>query len=180
MKTHTRTLTSLALATALLAIPSVADAQLSLEGRVGSSIPVGDLADDAVFAQTAGLSFAAEGMLSLSERATAYAGVSRHDFNCDGCSVDVSTMGFNTGIKLLLGSGNALPWVRGGLMIHRPEVGDVDGDWEVGVDTGVGVDWRVNRSFSIVPAARLNSYSSGDASITFATLDLGLHFHTGG
>lgn len=180
MNTSTRTLTGLALATALLAMPSTATAQLSLEGRVGSSIPTGDLADDAGLNQTAGLSFAAEGMLSLSERATAYAGVSRHAFNCDECSVDVSTMGFNTGVKLILGSGNALPWVRGGLMIHKPEVGDVDGDWEVGFDTGVGVDWRINPSFSIVPAARFNSYSSGDASITFATLDLGLHFHTGG
>ena len=180
MKNTSVTLTLLA-AAALLALPSPADAQFSVEARVGSSIPVGDLADDAVLSQTAGLSLAAEGMLNFSDRATAYAGFSRHAFNCDGCDTDVSTTGFNGGIKLILGgSGNALPWIRGGLMVHKPEVGAAEGDWEVGVDTGVGVDWMVRPSLGVVPALRFNSYGSGDATLTFATIDLGLHYHFGG
>ena len=180
MKNASVTLTLAAALAALLTLPVPADAQFSVEGRIGSSIPVGDLADDAVLSQTAGLSFAAEGMLNFSERATAYAGVSTHQFNCDGCDTDVSTTGFNGGIKLILGEGNALPWVRGGLMIHKPEVGVAEGDWEVGFDTGVGVDWMVRPNLGVVPAVRLNSYGSGDATLTFATIDLGLHYHFGG
>ncbi|MDX1647545.1 MAG: hypothetical protein R3304_10410 [Longimicrobiales bacterium] len=156
---------------------SPAAAQLSLEGRIGSVIPVGELSDEG--GQTAGLGFAAEAMFSFSDRATAYAGVSRHDFNGEDGAADISSTGFNGGVKFLLGEGNAIPWVRGGLMIHKPDFGPGEGDWEAGLDTGVGVDWMVRPNIGIVPALRFNTYSSADVSLQFISLDLGLHLHLG-
>jgi hypothetical protein len=168
---------SLGLAATLVATPSEASAQLSFEGRVGSAIPTGELTNEPGLDQTAGFSFAVDGMVGLNDLTTVYAGVSRQSFNCDGCSTDVSTTGFNGGLKLILGSGVALPWVRGGLMLHRAEIDASSNDWGLGVDAGVGIDWRVSPAISVVPALRVNSYGSGPLSLTYVTLDMGLHIH---
>lgn len=165
---------------ATLLVPARAHGQdLSLEGRIGSSIPTGDLTDEAGPSQTAGLSFAIEGMVTLGATTTAYAGVSHHAFNCDGCTSDVSSTGLNAGLKLLVGDGRATPWLRGGLMLHRADLADVDEEWGLGVDAGVGVDWRVTRTLSVVPALRLNSYGIDPLTLTYVTVDLGLHLHPG-
>lgn len=168
---------ALGLAAALVAAPSDASAQFSFEGRVGSAIPTGELTNEPGLNQTAGFSFAVDGMVSLNDLTTAYAGVSRQSFNCDGCATDVSTTGFNGGLKFILGSGVALPWVRGGLMLHRAQVDADSNDWGVGVDAGAGIDWRVSPAISVVPALRVNSYGSGPVSLTYVTLDMGLHIH---
>lgn len=168
---------ALGLAASLIAAPSEVSAQFSFEGRVGSSIPTGELTNQPGLNQTAGFSFAVDGMVSLSDLTTAYAGVSRQAFHCDGCTTDVSTTGFNGGLKFILGSGVALPWVRGGLMFHRAKVNADSNDWGVGVDAGAGIDWRVSRGISVVPAVRVNSYGSGPVSLTYVTLDMGLHIH---
>lgn len=170
---------TLAFGAALLSAPADASAQFSIEGRVGSSIPTGELTNEPGLNQTAGFSFAVDGMLSLSDLTTAYAGVSRQAFNCDNCPTSVSTTGFNGGLKFILGSGVALPWVRGGIMLHQASIEGADGDWGVGVDTGAGIDWMVTPRLGVVPALRVNSYSSGDVSLTYVTIDLGLHLHTG-
>ncbi len=170
---------ALALATTLVAMPSEAAAQFSFEGRVGSSIPTGELTDDPGLNQTAGFSFAVDGMLSLSDLTTAYAGVSHQSFNCDGCPADVSSTGLNAGVKLILGDEPALPWIRGGLMLHRASIEGDSNDWGLGVDAGVGIDWLVTPMISVVPALRLNTYGSGDLSLTYMTVDLGLHVHPG-
>lgn len=170
---------ALAFGAAHLAMPSEATGQFSLEGRIGSSMPTGELTDDPGLNQTAGFSFAIDGMASLSNLVTAYAGVSRHGFNCADCPADVSTTGFNGGLKFILGSGQALPWVRGGLLLHRASVEGSSNDWGVGVDAGAGIDWLVSPRLAVVPALRANSYGSGDLSLTYVTLDLGLHLHMG-
>lgn len=123
---------ALAFGAAHLAMPSEATGQLSLEGRIGSSMPTGELTNDPGLNQTAGFSFAVDGMASLSDLMTAYAGVSRHAFNCSDCP-----------------------------------------------DAGAGIDWLVSPRLAVVPALRANSYGSGDLSLTYLTVDLGLHLHLG-
>lgn len=175
--TEFRTTSTALLLLAALATPPAASAQLSFEGRVGSALPAGELTNTPGLNQSAGFSFAVDGMWSVSDRVTIYGGVARQDFSCDGCSTDVSTTGFDLGIKLPLREGIAVPWVRGGLMLHRAAVDGVDQDWGVGVDAGVGLDWDFVPSLALVPAVRMNSYGSGPVSLTYVTLDLGLHFH---
>lgn len=170
---------TLTFAAAHLAQPPEAAGQFSLEGRVGSSIPTGELTNEPGLNQTAGLSFALEGMLSLNDLVTAYAGGSRHAFNCDDCPTNVTTTGLNGGLKFILGSGQALPWARAGLMLHRASIEGADNDWGVGVDAGAGIDWLLTPQLAVVPALRVNSYGSGDLSLTYVTVDLGLHLHTG-
>ena len=179
MSDHRRSLVAgaVALAVALAAQPDVADAQLSLEGRIGSGIPTGEVTD-APFRQTGGLAFAAEAMWNLSPRMTFYGGVSRQSFNCDGCFSDLSSTGFQSGLKFLLSrDGQALPWVRGGLLLHDAEMAGDDSGWGLGFDSGVGVDWRVSPRFDVVPALRYAQYTTDDLTLGFLTIDLGLHVH---
>lgn len=156
-----------------------ATAQWSFEGRVGSALPAGELTHQPTPNQTAGLSFAADVMYTFHPNASAYAGAARQSFNCDGCTADVVSTGFEGGIKYLFGSsGSATPWVRGGLVLNRSSVDGDARDWGLGVDTGAGIDWRVTPRVSLVPALRLNSYNSGPMSLTYVTMDMGLHLHT--
>lgn len=161
-----------------LVVPSAVSAQWSFEGRIGSALPSGELTDQPGLSQTAGLSFAADAMFTFNRRASLYAGAARQSFRCDGCAQDVSTVGFDGGLKLLLGSsGAATPWVRGGLMIHRASLDGVNQDWGLGIDSAAGIDWLVTPRLALVPALRLNSYNSGPISLTYFTIDFGLHFH---
>jgi hypothetical protein len=169
------------LVAALLALaPATAQSQWAVEGRLGATIPTGDLSD---LDQTAGLGFSGELMYTMQRNLTLYGGVGHHRFTCDGCDVDVSTTGLAAGLKYVLGGGGspaALPWIRGGLMLHRPSFDGNTGDWGAGLDSGIGIDWNVKPSFYLVPALRFNTYSSEDLSLRYLTIDLGAHFHLGG
>ena len=164
--------------------PTAVDAQQgrwSFEARLGATLPSGDLSD-APLEQTAGLVLGGDVMYTLSPNFSIYAGGSHNRFNCDGCDADVTTSGFDAGGKILFGSdGAAMPWVRGGLLLHQPDVEGAEGDWEIGLDSGAGIDWRVRDGVWLVPAVRFQTYSTdGDASVTWLTIDLGVHFHPGG
>ncbi len=180
MNTRIHLFTAAALAATTLAAAKPATAQWSVEGRVGSSLPRGELTDAPGLDQAAGLSFAADAMYGVDEHFTAYAGASRESFHCDACSTDVTSAGLDGGVKYRFGrSGSAIPWARGGLIWHRASVDGVDGDWGLGVDAGVGLDWFVRPSVALVPALRLDSYSSGPLSLSYFTIDLGLHLELG-
>jgi len=164
---------------ASVAIPQHAFAQFSFEGRVGTSLPSGELTSD-TYNQTGGFSFALDGMYTFQPNLSAYAGASRQSFHCDGCATDVSTAGLDAGLKYLFSSsGSATPWVRAGLMLHKASVEGLSADWGLGVDSGIGLDWQVRPNLALVPAFRVNSYSSGPVSLTYMTIDLGLHIHPG-
>lgn len=159
-------------------LPGEASAQWALEGRLGATMPTGDLSD---LEQTAGLGVAAELMYTFQRNLSVYGGVGHHRFTCDGCDDDFSTTGLASGLKYILSStSDALPWVRGGLMLHRPEVDGDTGDWGLGVDAGVGLDWHVAPSFYLVPALRFNSYGSENLTLSYFMIDLGAHIHLGG
>lgn len=167
-------------ATAAVAVPLGARAQVSVEARVGSGIPMGELAEVPGLNQTAGLSLALDGMYTFGTNVSAYAGFSRQSFHCDGCPVDVNSTGFQGGVKYIFPSGGpASLWVRGGPLLHRASVDGDNSDWGVGVDGGAGVDWLVRPDLALVPALRVNSYNSGAVSLTYVTVDLGLHLHFG-
>lgn len=179
MKNHGRTtLAMLALSMGLLVgFPGHARAQWALEARVGSGIPTGELTDGPV-AQTGGFAFAAEAMFAADPRMTFYGGISHESFNCDDCLSDLSSTGFQGGIKFNLGrDGLALPWVRGGLLLHDAERVGGDGGWGVGFDSGLGVDWKVAERLAVVPALRYAQYTVEGLTWSFLTLDLGLHVH---
>jgi hypothetical protein len=180
MKSHIRNslVRPLTLAAALvLAVPAASQAQLSIEGRLGATLPTGDLSD---IDQTAGLGLAAELMYSVQTNFTIYGGVGHHRFTCDDCDTDVTSTGIQAGGKYLFGSNtDAMPWVRGGLMLHRPDFDGDTGDWGAGLDAGVGIDWNVGPAFYLVPALRFNTYSSEDFNLRYLTIDLGAHFHLG-
>lgn len=166
-----------AAALALAGAPEAAQSQLALEARLGATMPTGDLSD---FDQTAGLGFAGELMYTVQRNLTLYGGLGHHRFTCDGCDEDFSSTGLQAGAKLILGqSESAFPWVRAGLMLHRPSVDGDSGDWGVGLDSGIGIDWNVGPSFYLVPALRFNTYSSEDIGLSYFTIDLGAHFHLG-
>lgn len=173
----------LALGIASMAAPreSVAQesvAQWSLEGRVGSAIPVGELTDDPGPSQTAGLSVAGGAMYTFNPSFSVYGEVSGQWFNCDGCATDVKSWGIDGGLKYLLSQqGSALPWIRAGLAYQQVSVENGDGEWGVGLDTGVGIDWMLSDQFALVPALRFDTYSADDFTVSYVTIDLGAHWH---
>lgn len=181
MNTQMHSFTVVALTAILtLASPRTASAQWSIEGRVGSALPRGELTNAPGLDQTGGLSFAADAMYGVDEHFTLYAGASRESFHCSECSTDVSSAGLDGGVKYRFGqTGSTRPWARGGLILQRATVDGVDGDWGVGASAGVGLDWFVQPRLAIVPALRLSSYSSGALSLSYVTIDLGLHLELG-
>lgn len=161
----------------LAASPCQAAAQVSIEGRVGASLPVGELADDPGLDQSLGIGIALDVMYQATPNVSLYAGGSRQSFNCDDCSADVTTSGLEAGVKYLFpGGGPTTVWIRGGALLHRASVDGASQDWGLGVDTGLGIDIAVRRSLSLVPAVRLDSYGSGPLSLTYVTFDLGINF----
>lgn len=166
------------LVTGLLLIGGFDDAaaQWSVEGRVGSAMPSGELTESSGLNQTAGPAFAADATYAFNSMFAAYGGIARQRFNCEGCTTDVATTGFDGGVKVRFGSdGSATPWVRGGLMLHQPAVNGVSRDWGFGIGSAIGIDWLVDPRISVVPALRLNSYNSGGLSLTYVMIDAGLN-----
>ena len=109
---------------------------------------------------------------------SAYVEGSWQQFNCDGCDTDVESWGFDGGLKYVLAeSGTASPWVRAGLTLQQASVGDADGEWGVGLDSGVGIDWLLTERFALVPAIRFDFYEADDLTVTYLTIDLGAHWH---
>ncbi len=180
MKKTTFAVPALLAALSVLA-PAPAQAQWSIEGRLGATLPTGDLSGTDGLNQTAGLALGADLMYTLSTNFTVYGGVGHHRFTCDGCEADVTTTGLDGGVKLLFGQDNgAMPWVRGGLMLHKPDVDGVSGDWHLGLDSGVGIDWQATPNLVLVPALRFNTYSTDGADLSYFIIDLGAHFHFSG
>lgn len=174
--------TAVALSLCVLA-PRTAQGQesrWSVEGRLGSAIPTGDLTNGALN-QTAGMSLSADLMYTVDTNLTVFGGFGHQSFDCDGCNADVSTTGLDGGIKYLFGAERkAMPWMRAGLMVHRPEFAESEGDWNPGLDSGVGIDWALSDQFTLVPALRYNTYEADDLTLSYFTIDLGGHLHFGG
>lgn len=171
------------LGTAATAVAAQTSERISVEGRLGLTLPTGDLSDAG---GSSGLALGADVMYTFTPTLTGYAGISRDMFSCDddeGCDDDFTSGGFQAGLKFLLArDGNALPWVRAGLLGHSLEVGDNDSDLGLGFEVGGGIDLGLTSRFSVVPALHFRSYSpdfegDGDLSVNWLALTLGGHLH---
>ena len=172
-------LLTVALTTVALTLAGSADAaaQLSLEGRAGVPIPMGELVEEGLD-QTAGLAFAGAALYTFRDNLSAYFEGSWQQFNCDGCETDVESWGFDGGLKYVLAaSGTALPWVRAGVTLQQVSVGDSEGEWGLGLDSGIGIDWLLTERFALVPALRFDVYGVDDLTVRYLTIDLGAHWH---
>lgn len=159
-------------------MPQGAAAQWSVEGRLGAAIPVGDLTDDPGLNQTAGLGAAGALMYTFHPSFTAYGEASAQWFTCDGCDTDANNWGIDGGLKyLLVEQGSASPWIRAGVAVQQVSVGDADGEWGVGLDSGIGIDWLLTDQLALVPAVRFDTYSADDLTVSYFTIDLGAHWH---
>jgi hypothetical protein len=175
-------LPTLLIASALVVAPLSAQSRnVSLEGRVGTSIPVGDLSDGGA---ESGLLAEGELIFTPSLNLSVFAGLGMHTFNCEGedeCE-EFSSRGLHGGLKYLFGrSGTATPWLRGGLMLHEAEVGETDSGFSLGFEGGGGIDLALTPRFSLTPALRYHQYEAdfGASSIdmSWVSLALGAHFH---
>lgn len=165
----------------LLAVPSPAAGQWSVEARVGSAVPLADLGDDAVLAQTGGLTFGADVMYTIQGYVSVYGGASYQRYTCDGCPARVTSTGLQSGLKLVFDpTAEMVPWARAGLLYHHPDVGGDGGDWHLGLDTGVGLDVRIHPSWFLVPAFRYKTYDAEGVRIDDLTIDFGVQVRLGG
>jgi hypothetical protein len=183
MKTHSAGALLLA---CLLSLPCAASAQAgrtSFEARIGATFPTGELEDNGL---DTGLALGADVMYSLSPMLTAYAGASRDAFKCDRsedeCARDYWSGGFQAGLKYLLQrTGDALPWVRGGLIGQKMDIGPRDSDLSLGFEVGGGIDFDISPQLALAPALHFRRYEAdfgpGDLTVSYLTLSVGVHFH---
>jgi hypothetical protein len=163
----------------MIASPQGASAQWSLEGRAGAANPVGELAESPT-PQTVGMGAAGTLMYTFHPNVTAYGEAAGQWFTCDGCDADVLNWGLDGGLKLVMAQdGRASPWVRAGVAVQQVSPEDTDeGDWGVGLDSGVGVDVLITDQLAVVPAVRFDTYrASEDMTVSYFTFDLGAHWH---
>ncbi len=177
--THVAALVIIALAGSA-SVVAAQSARWSLEGRVNVTVPTGDLSDAGA---KSGLGLGADVFYTFIPNMSLYAGLSRHAFNCKGggCE-DVTSTGMDGGVKLLFGAeGRALPWVRGGIMLHKASVGDAKSDLTLGAEAGAGIDVMMAPRFWLVPAVIFHTYPAGlpggDLDMKYLTISLGAHFH---
>jgi opacity protein-like surface antigen len=167
----------------LVAAPLSAQSRdVSLEGRAGAAIPVGNLSDGGA---ESGLMAEGELIFTPALNLSVFAGLGMHAFNCEGdddeCE-EFSSRGLHGGLKYLFGqSGTATPWLRGGLMLHEAEFGETDSDFSLGFEAGGGIDLALSPQFSLTPALRYHQYEADfDASsvdMSWVSLALGAHLH---
>lgn len=136
---------------------------VSLEGRVGATLPTGDLKDiDA----TASAALTLNLLYNLTPQWAGYFGWGFHDFGCDGCPDVVRSTGFHGGAQYTFPwRGSALPWARGGLVLGALTLfqagAEVDSGNELGLEIGTGVDFQVAEHVKLSPGAAFIFYSAG-------------------
>lgn len=163
----------------LFAGEAQAQVGFAVEGRVGVTFPQGDLSD----ADTdAGLSIGAELQANFHRNLTAYLGLHRHAFGCDGgCVLGDSprSSGLAAGLKYIFHSpGDVFVWGRGGLVGNKLVNDDASGDRKIGFELGLGADVPIAAKLSLVPNAGFVSHDAGDGfTARFFTLGVGAHYH---
>lgn len=177
----TRACTILLAAGLISFFPSETEAQVSfaVEGRAGVTFPQGDLSDAGV---ESGLALGAELQATFRPNLTAYLGLQRHAFNCDGvCPLGSSptSTGIGAGLKYIFHSpGDAHLWGRGGLIGHVLDTDDGSSDREVGFEVGFGADMPIAPRLSLVPNIGYLTHDVGSGfTASFLTLGVGLHYH---
>jgi hypothetical protein len=182
MKTQTMKACTILFATGLLStIPAQIAAQTSfaVEGRAGVTLPQGDLADAGA---ESGLTLGAELLATFRPNLTAYLGLHRHAFSCDGACLlgsSPTSTGIGAGLKYIFHSpGDAHVWGRGGLVANVLGSDDGSSDRKIGFEAGFGADMPIAHRLSLVPnVGYLSHDAGGDFTASFFTLGVGLHYH---
>jgi hypothetical protein len=181
-------LSMLVASTAFASSPAPASAQIdqaaferhiALEGRVGATLPTGEISD---LGATASHGITLSLLYNVSPLWAGYVGWGFHDFGCDGCPDVFGSQGPRAGAQYTLPwRGQALPWVRAGLVLATLtafEAGaEVDSGNELGLEVGTGVDFRLTDRVSVSPAGSFIFYSAGlpgeSLFVPYFLLDLG-------
>lgn len=157
--------------------------RFALEGRVGLTVPTGDLSDAGY---STGLGVGLDAMYNFNPSLTAYAGISRHAFSCDEedgpCDESAVAGGFQGGLKVLLvREARALPWIRGGVIGQSLDPDGDTSDLGIGFEIGGGVDIDVTHRFAVVPGVHYRNFTAdfGEADVKagWVAITLGGHLH---
>ena len=156
-----------------------AQTSFAVEGRVGVTLPQGDLSDAGA---ESGLSLGAELQATFRPNLTAYVGLQRHAFNCEGsCPLGSSptSTGIGAGLKYIFHTpGDAHLWGRGGLVANVLDSDAGSSDREIGFELGVGVDMPIAPRLSLVPNIGFTTHDAGGGlTASFVTLGVGIHYH---
>jgi hypothetical protein len=179
MKTICKKATLLAAAAFALFVGE-ANAQMSFaaEGRVGVTLPQGDLSDAGV---ESGIALGGELQANFTTNLSAYLGLNRYAFRCDDCDFgeNPSSTGIGAGLKWVFHNpGDVLVWGRGGVVFNKLASDDGDRDREAGFEVGAGADLSIAERLYLVPSLSFVSHGAGgNFKANFFTLGLGLHYH---
>jgi len=194
MRTTTTLLALAALTLAGSAAPDALQAQnVSLELRGSLTKALGDFGD--VATSDAGLG--ADLIVQTSPNLSIYGGYGRDMFGQEGGGDDdnYNSQGFEAGAKLMAArESGVLPWVRGGVTLHKLTIEDGGAEFEsdrnLGFQLGAGVDIPLGEVLTFSPGVRYQNYSAEfdgfvdafdtEASVSYLTADFGVHIHFAG
>jgi len=177
---------------ALAASTAPASAQeISLEARgslLGPSGDFGDVADGSA-------GFGADVFLTLSPSISVYGGYASDMFDSDVGSSDITSSGFETGVKYIFSrTRGVLPWARIGGIFNTLDVEDggidAESDRGFGFQGAVGVDIPLGDKISFTPALRYQAFDADfdaiggafqtEQEVRYFAIDFGIHFHPQG
>lgn len=160
--------------------PGNAEAQLGVaaEGRLGVTVPLGQLSDDD---QDPGVGGGAEVFLNLNPTFGLYLAGSRHSFQCASTCLLGETprsTGMSAGIKLTIPSpADALLWMRAGLSGRRFSGGGAPPETHLGYELGAGIDMLIGRQIYVVPHLGYTSHDAHEGlRASYLTFGAGLHY----
>lgn len=157
-----------------------AAAQVAVSGdaRVGITFPLGDLAGDQL---EAGLSLAANANVHLRPNLRLYTGINNHSFRCtEGCTQlggSARNTGLGAGLQYrFLSPQEATWWARVGGVAHHFSSDVVSGDWNVGLEAGVGIDMPLGDNYQMTPQVGIVNHGlPSGLTAQYLTFGLGLH-----
>jgi hypothetical protein len=180
MKMYKSTILMTVASLVLLAGEVQAQATFAAEGRVGVTLPTGDLSDAGA---ESGIGLGAELQVNFTSTLTAYLGLYRYAFGCaNDCDFDddPTSTGLGAGVKYIFHNpGDVLVWGRGGIVVNRLSANSANSDRELGFELGAGADLPIATQFYLVPNIAFVSHAVGNGGFkaNFFTLGLGLHYH---
>ncbi len=179
----------------LPADPISAQSGPAVEIRGGLNLPLGEFSDSPGVAAESDAGFAVDLIVPVNPRFSAYGGVARDLFGCEGCggSDKLRTTGLEAGVKFLFRrEGSVLPWVRAGAVYHKLTIHiagvEGDSDWGLGFQAAAGADIPLGEVLSFSPALRYQTYAAefqpfgldflaSRNDVSFLSLDFGVHIH---
>jgi len=194
MRTTTTLLALAALTLAGSAAPHALQAQdVSLELRGSLTKALGDFGD--VATSDAGLG--ADLIVQASPNLSIYGGYGRDMFGREGGDDDdnYNSQGFEAGAKLMAArEGGIIPWLRGGLTLHKLTIedggADIESDRNLGFQIGAGVDIPLGDVLTFSPGVRYQNYDAEfdavvdaldtNAGVSYLTADFGVRIDLAG